>query len=52
MQAYTVQAYKYFILKSSEMCKTMPQGFMVWYGNYDPETGISLAPIDADKLVV
>ena len=52
MQAYTVQAYKYFILKNSEMCKTMPQGFMVWYGNYDPETGISLAPIEADKLVV
>ncbi len=52
MQAYTVQAYKYFILKNSEMCKTMPQGFMVWYGNYDLETGISLAPIDADKLVV
>ncbi|HDO25064.1 MAG TPA: CRISPR-associated helicase Cas3' [Nitrospirae bacterium] len=52
MQAYTVQAYKYFIFKNSELCKTMPQGFMVWYGNYDPETGISLAPIEADKLVV
>lgn len=52
MQAYTVQAYKYFILKNSEMCKTMPQGFMVWYGNYDTTTGISLTPIEADKLVV
>ncbi|MBC8555421.1 MAG: CRISPR-associated helicase Cas3', partial [Candidatus Brocadiales bacterium] len=30
MQAYTVQAYKHFILKNSGMCKTMPQGFMVW----------------------
>lgn len=52
MQAHTVQAYKYFILKNSEMCKTMPQGFMVWYGNYDSETGISLAPIEADRLIV
>lgn len=52
MQAYTVQAYKHFILKNSETCKTVPQGFMVWYGNYDTETGISLAPVEADKLVV
>jgi CRISPR-associated endonuclease/helicase Cas3 len=52
MQAYTVQVYKHFIFQNGAMCKTMPQGFMVWYGNYDPETGISVAPIEADKLVV
>ncbi|HDL01767.1 MAG TPA: CRISPR-associated helicase Cas3', partial [candidate division Zixibacteria bacterium] len=52
MQAYTVNAYKNFILQNSESCKTMPQGFMVWYGNYDKKTGISLSPIEADKLVV
>lgn len=52
MQAYTVQVYKYFIIQNGSMCKIMPQGFMVWYGNYDNVTGISVAPIDADKLVV
>lgn len=52
MQAYTVQVYKYFIIKNSQMCKSMPQGFMVWYGNYDLKKGISADPIDADKLVV
>lgn len=52
MQAYTVQVYKHFIFQNSAMCKLMPQGFMIWYGNYDPETGISVAPIEADKLIV
>lgn len=52
MQAFTVQVYKHFIYQNSTLCKTMPQGFMVWYGNYDTETGISVAPIEADKLVV
>ncbi|MBA3037471.1 MAG: CRISPR-associated helicase Cas3' [Desulfobacterium sp.] len=52
MQTYTVQVYKYFIFQNSAMCKLMPQGFMIWYGNYDPETGISVAPIEADKLIV
>lgn len=52
MQAYTVQVYEHFIFQNRQMCKTMNQGFMVWYGNYDPQTGISVAPIEADKLVV
>jgi CRISPR-associated endonuclease/helicase Cas3 len=52
MQQFTVQVYKHFIFQNSAMCKTMPQGFMVWYGNYDTETGISVAPIEADKLIV
>jgi len=52
MQVYTVQVYKHFVFQNSEMCKAMPQGFMVWHGNYDHETGISVAPIEADKLVV
>ena len=52
MQQFTVQVYKHFIIQNGVMCKTMPQGFMVWYGNYDPETGISVTPIEADKLVV
>lgn len=52
MQQFTVQVYKHFIIQNGAMCKTMPQGFMVWYGNYDPETGISVAPIEADKLIV
>jgi len=52
MQVYTVQVYQHFIIQNSAMCKTTPHGFMVWYGNYDSETGISVAPIEADKLVV
>ncbi|MDR4509744.1 MAG: CRISPR-associated helicase Cas3' [Candidatus Brocadiaceae bacterium] len=52
MQQFTVQVYKHFIIQNREMCQTMPQGFIVWYGNYDLETGISVAPIEADKLVV
>ena len=52
MQLFTVQVYQNFIINNKDMCKTRPQGFMVWYGDYDPETGISVAPIEADKLVV
>ncbi len=52
MQLFIVPVYKYFIIQNGSMCKTMPQGFMVWYGNYDQQTGISVAPIDADKLIV
>ena len=52
MQAYTVQVYEYFIFQNEQMCKKMPQGFMVWYGNYDRETGISVAPIEAEKMIV
>jgi CRISPR-associated endonuclease/helicase Cas3 len=52
MQQFTVQVYQHFIFQNGAMCKTMPQGFMVWYGSYNSETGISVAPIEADKLVV
>lgn len=52
MQVYTVQVYEHFIINNSELIETMSQGFKVWYGNYDPVTGISLAPMDADNYVV
>jgi CRISPR-associated endonuclease/helicase Cas3 len=52
MQAFTVPVYRHFIIHNSTTCKLMPQGFMVWYGNYDRETGISVAPIEADRMVV
>ena len=52
MQFFTVQVYQNFIINNREMCKLMPQGFMVWYGNYDLETGISVMPIEADRLIV
>ncbi len=52
MQAFTVQVYRHFTIQNAATCKLMPQGFMVWYGNYDRETGISVAPIEADKMVV
>ncbi len=52
MQAFTVQVYNHFIIQNGALCKTKPQGFMVWYGNYDRETGISVSPIEADKMIV
>jgi len=52
MQAFTVQVYKYFLIKNSSMCKIMPQGFMVWYGNYDKNIGLSVEPLDADKMIL
>ena len=52
MQVFTVQVYEHFIFQNRHMCKTTDQGFMVWYGNYDSETGISVDPIKADELLV
>lgn len=52
MQAFTVQVYQNFLFKNQSMYKKMPQGFLVWYGNYDSNTGISVEPIEADKLIV
>ncbi len=52
MQVFTVPVYRQFIIQNAEMCKLMPQGFMVWYGNYDREKGISVSPIEVDNLVV
>ncbi|MFH1288922.1 MAG: hypothetical protein ABII25_09560, partial [bacterium] len=52
MQEFTVQVYQKFLFKNQSMYKRMPQGFLVWYGNYDSNTGISVEPIEADKLIV
>jgi CRISPR-associated endonuclease/helicase Cas3 len=52
MQAFTVSVYKNFIYKNIDMTKTMKQGFTMWCGNYDTETGISISPIEVDKLIV
>ncbi len=52
MQPFTVQAYENFIYRNREDVKTSPHGFKIWYGNYDPDTGISLEPMEVDKYVV
>jgi CRISPR-associated endonuclease/helicase Cas3 len=52
MQSYTVQAYEYFIFQNREDIRIASQGFKVWYGNYDPATGISVAPMEVDNYVV
>ncbi len=52
MQKFTVLVYQRFIQQNSKSCKVLPQGFMVWYGNYHNATGISTEPIEADKLIV
>lgn len=52
MQPFTVQAYENFIFQNTEDVKTSPHGFKIWYGNYDPDTGISVAPMEVDKYVV
>lgn len=52
MQQFTVQAYANFIYQNREDVKTSPHGFKIWYGNYDPATGISVGPLEVDKCVV
>jgi CRISPR-associated endonuclease/helicase Cas3 len=52
MQPFTVQAYEHFIYKNGDDIKTAPQGFKIWYGNYDQATGISVAPMEVDNYVV
>ena len=52
MQMFTVQVFNNFLFKNEGIYKKMPQEFFVWYGNYDYNTGISVKPIEADKLVV
>lgn len=52
MQPYTVQAYENFIFQNREDVKTSPHGFKIWYGNYDPATGVSVAPMEVDNYVV
>jgi len=52
MQPFTVQAYANFIHQNREDVKTSPHGFKIWYGNYDPATGISVAPMEVDKCMV
>jgi len=49
---FTVQVFNNFLFKNEGIYKKMPQEFFVWYGNYDYNTGISVKPIEADKLVV
>jgi len=52
MQVFTVQVYQNFLSQNFNMCVAMPQGFMVWYGNYDQNTGISVETMTADQFVV
>lgn len=52
MQPYTVQAYANFIHQNREDVKTSPHGFKIWYGNYNPATGISVAQMEVDNYVV
>lgn len=52
MQPFTVQAYEHFIYQNREDIKTSPHGFKIWYGNYDPAAGISVAPMEVDNYVV
>jgi len=48
MQAFRVPVYQEFIEKNKELCTAMPQGFTVWYGNYDTQIGIPVSPVVAD----
>ena len=52
MQPFSVQAYENFIYQNSRDIKSSPHGFKIWYGNYAPDTGISVAPMEVDKYVV
>jgi len=52
MQPFMVSVYQNFLFQNNVLVKLMPQGFLVWYGNYEQDTGISIDPIAADKLIV
>lgn len=52
MQVFTVQVYQDFLIKNNSSITKMPQGFLVWYGDYDSGTGISVEAIEADKLIL
>lgn len=52
MQVFTVQVYQQFLFQNQKSYEIRPQGFLVWYGNYDQNTGISVEPIVADKFIV
>ncbi len=52
MQPFSVQAYENFIYQNSRDIKSSPHGFKIWYGNYAPDTGISVAPMEVDNYVV
>ena len=52
MQMFTVQVFNNFLFENEGVYKKIPQGILVWYGNYDHDTGISVKPIEADELVV
>lgn len=52
MQVFTVQVYDNFIKQNGTMINIVPQGFSVWYGNYNSKTGMSETSLDADKLIV
>ncbi len=52
MQVFTVQVYNNFIFKNSEQIETMPQGFLVWHGNYDKNIGVSLTVKNPEKFIV
>lgn len=52
MQVFTVQVYQQFLFQNPKSYEIRPQGFLVWYGNYDQNTGISAEPMAADKSIV
>lgn len=42
LQQYSVQVYDNFFINNSDKIGQEPQGYWVWYGNYDEEYGISI----------
>jgi CRISPR-associated endonuclease/helicase Cas3 len=52
MQMYSVPVYKNFLIKNAHLCKEMPQGFTIWRGNYDRNTGISTELMSPDECIV
>jgi CRISPR-associated endonuclease/helicase Cas3 len=50
MQRYSVQVYRNFLKKTREQWEQKEQGFYVWYGPYQKDTGICQEPALSDDI--
>ncbi len=52
MQDYIVQVYDSFIINNESNIGKTDNGILVWYGEYDYNTGIKVDPLLSDKYVI
>ncbi|HPU86405.1 MAG TPA: hypothetical protein PLE60_13840 [Candidatus Latescibacteria bacterium] len=52
MQQFTVQVFPGFLKNNAGNYEAKPQGYTVWWGSYDSDTGLPVSPETADSYVV